>query len=118
MANPPSYRNGEWGRPNPSRLNDTSAIVRKGTYPYTLKTAAYCESMPCETPFIPENTFNKNAPDGCIAGPFGAGLAIGLRHRKNGGRGGAPDRDTRVPGAGNSLAGGVSQIEKSGQYKP
>lgn len=24
-----------WSRPNPSRLNDTAAIVRKGTYPYT-----------------------------------------------------------------------------------
>lgn len=24
-----------WGRPNPPRLNDTDALVRKGTYPYT-----------------------------------------------------------------------------------
>jgi hypothetical protein len=105
----------KWERPNPARLNDTAAIVRKGTYPYALKTSSYCGSMPCETPFIPENTFSKRGPDGSVCGPYGAGIMVGLRHRGNGGRGGAPDRDIMVPGAGNSLAGGVTQVEKSGR---
>jgi hypothetical protein len=103
-----------WERPNPSRLNDTSAIVRKGTYPYALKTSAYCDSTPCETPFIPENTFNKKGPDVAVCGPYGAGLMVGMRRRGNGRRGGSPDRDVQVPGAGNSLAGGVSEVKKSG----
>jgi len=92
--------------------------VRKGTYPETLKTSAYCGERPCETPFTAENTFNKRAPEVCVAGPFGAGMAVGVRHRLNGGRGGAPDRNTSVPGSGNSLGGGVVQVERSGRYKP
>jgi len=92
--------------------------VRKGTYPYALKTSAYCGNMPCETPFLAENTFNKNAPDVCISPPYGAGMAVMVRHRHSNGRGGAPDRNMAVPGSSNSLEGGVNQVEKSGRYRP
>jgi hypothetical protein len=111
------YTNGTWGRPNPPRLNDTAAIVRKGTYPYTLKTDQYCGQMPCETPFVAENTFNRKSPDVCITPPQGAGMAVMARHRMNGngGRGGSPDRNTMVPGSGSSLAGGVAEVHKSGR---
>jgi|SRR5215471_4071290 len=109
------YENGTWGRPNPPRLSDTSALVRKGTYPETLKTRAYCGEAPCETPFTAENTFNKRAPSVCITPPYGAGVVIAVRHRNgNGAQSGAPDRNTRVPGNSNSLAGGVTETERSG----
>jgi hypothetical protein len=109
------YENGTWGRPDPPRLNDTGALVRKGTYPYALKTDTYCGQMPCETPMIPENTFNKKSPSVCITPPYGAGMAVISRDRNgNGGRGGSPDRNTSVPGNGNSLAGGVTEVRRSG----
>lgn len=119
MSDAPSYRNGEWGRPNPARLNDTAALVRKGTYPETLKTWAYDGCKPCETPFIAENVFNRGrAPEVCISAPYGAGMAVMARPPAPKQRNGSPDRNTSVPGNGNSLAGGVGQVERSGRYRP
>ena len=118
MATPPSYKNGEWGRPNPARLNDTAALVRKGTYPETLRTWTYNGCMPCETPFIPENTFNRGkAPDVCITPQYGAGMAVVARPGRPVQRNGSPDRNTNVPGSTSSLGGGVAQVHKSGTYQ-
>jgi hypothetical protein len=51
----------EWARPNPDRLNDTEAIVRKGTYPYALRLRGGVGFAPIETPYLAENTFGKNS---------------------------------------------------------
>lgn len=47
-----------WSRPNPSRLNDTEAIVRKGTYPwvYVPSGTKVPDILTAQT--APENTFN------------------------------------------------------------
>ena len=111
----PTYTNGTWGRPNPPRLNDTSALVRKGTYPETLRTWQYQGCMPCETPFVAENTFSRNkAPTLCITPPQGAGMAVIARPPAPKQRNGSPDRNTSVPGNSNSLVGGVSEVKRAG----
>ena len=113
------YTNGSWGRPNPPRLNDTAALVRKGTYPETLRTWTYDGCPPCETPMVAENTFNRSkAPAICITPPQGAGIAIVVRPPAPVQRNGSPDRNTSVPGSSNSLAGGVAEVERSGKYRP
>jgi len=33
-------------------------------------------------------------------------------------RNGSPDRNTSVPGNGNSLKGGIGEVERSGRYRP
>jgi hypothetical protein len=105
----------KWERPNPARLNDTSAIVRKGTYNYGLKTSAYCNNEPCETPFIPENTFNRKAlPMAEVCGPFGSGILVTSRTAYNQRNGRTPDGNGTVPGNRGTLSVGVEQINKSG----
>jgi len=115
MADAPSYTNGSWGRPDPSRLNDTAALVRKGTYPETLRTWVYDGCKPCETPMIAENTFNRGkAPDVCIGGQYGAGMGMVARPPAPKQRNGSPDRNVSVPGNESSLGGGVAEVGKSG----
>src|SRR5215467_8640650 len=100
-----------WERPNPSRLNDTAALVRKGTYPETLRTWAYDGCKPCETPMIAENAFGRErSPELCVSGQYGAGMAVVSRPSQIKQRNGSPDRNTSVPGNGNSLGGGVAQV--------
>lgn len=98
-----------WERPNPPHLNDTSAIVRKGTYPWQLETRLGCKSE-CEMPFNAENTFNRNSPTVGICGPYGAGGVVAVRtpYKSNGGR--RPDGNGSVPNGGSTLAVGVAQI--------
>ena len=104
-----------WERPDPPRMNDTAALVRQGVRSTALKTRSYCGVEPFETPWIPENAFNKRSPRMEVAGPYGAGIAAAVRENcHTNGRGGAADRNTAVPGNGNSLAGGVAQVRKSG----
>jgi len=104
-----------WERPNPARLNDTSAIVRKGTYNYTLKTSAYCNQEPFETPWVPENAFNrKSLPMMEVAGPYGAGIAVTMRQPCNQRGGRTPDGNGTVPGNRGTLNVGVAEVEKSG----
>lgn len=99
----------QWERPNPPRLNDTSAIVRKGTYPWQLETQVGCKSE-CEMPFNAENTFARNPPLMGVCGPYGAGGVIALRtpYRSRNGR--RADGNGTVPGMGSSLAVAASTI--------
>ena len=108
----------DWERPNPPHLNSTSAIVRKGTYPYTLKTGAGCMDS-CDMPFVPENTFNrKGLPMMGACGPYGAGGVIVMRGAKaqNGGR--TADGNGTVPGNRGSLSGGIEEVHRSGPPHP
>jgi hypothetical protein len=105
-----------WSRPNPDRLNDTAAITRRGIRNTALETSAYCRAEPFETPWIPENAFNRRMlPAVGVSGLYGAGMVGKVRDAYPQSRNGSPDRNTAVPGNGNSLAGGVSQAHKSGR---
>ena len=53
----------KWERPNPARLNDTEAIVRKGTYPWTYKASGSKMPNVLETPFTAENAFTFRSPN-------------------------------------------------------
>ena len=108
-----------WERPNPPHLNSTSAIVRKGTYPETLCTSAYNNCTPLETPYVPENAFNRKAlPMMAAAGPYGAGGVLVMRSgmKQNGGR--TADGNSSVPGNRGSLSGGVDEVYRSGPAHP
>lgn len=96
-APPPMAR---WERPNPSRLNDTSAIVRKGTYPWQLNTTLGCKSE-CEMPFNAENTFARNPPQAGMCGPYGAGLVVAMRPPSPRRNGMSPDANRTVPRSAN-----------------
>jgi hypothetical protein len=104
-----------WERPDPPRLNDTSAIQRKGTYNYVYA-HNQCDCSPCETPYVPENTFNtKSLPMMGACGPYGAGAVIAMRTRyangsRNGGR--VADGNSTVPGNRSSLATAIGEIPK------
>jgi hypothetical protein len=119
MADEPTMKRAlDWERPDPARLNDTAALVRKGTYNYQLETRAGCKSD-CEYPWNAENTFNKRMlPAAGVCGPYGAGSVIAVRTPKGGNGGGGADRNTRVPGNGNSLAGGIGEVRRSGRDHP
>jgi hypothetical protein len=102
-----------WSRPDPSRLNDTGAIVRKGTYNWQLKVSGDCSTSPCETPWNAENTFNvKELPMVGACGPYGAGAVVTMRQRysnkRNGGR--VADGNGTVPGNRGSLGAAVDHI--------
>lgn len=99
----------DWKRPDPPRLNDTSALVRKGTYPWQLNTTSGCKSL-CEMPFNAENTFNKKAPTVGVCGPYGAGAVLAVRERMNGRSGRSPDGNATVPTRGSSLSVAVQEI--------
>lgn len=106
---------GDWERPNPARLNDTAALVRKGSYPETLETRSYCGVKPFETPWVPENAFNKKAPMMAVAGPYGGGVVVGVRVDCPPKRGGGADRNGVVPGNRGTLSVGIEAVEKSGR---
>jgi len=102
----------QWSRPDPPRLNDTSAIVRKGTYPYVYA-HNQCDCSPCETPYVPENTFNRrNLPMMGACGPYGAGGVITIRTPYQSRNGRAPDGNGTVPRSSSSLAVAVAEIPK------
>jgi hypothetical protein len=113
-ARPTLNRALDWERPNPSRLNDTQAIVRRGVRNDALETSAYCRTEPFETPWIPENAFNrKMLPAMGMSGLYGCGMVGKIREPYPQARGGGADRNGSPPGNGGSLAAGIAQIKKS-----
>lgn len=125
----------EWERPNPSRLNDTSAIVRKGVHPYQLLLrgeeivgSVGRWTSPLETPWNAENTFpNGRRPSDVGVGPnYGAGPVMVIHTPKRSPPGAtpnglnrsspAPDKNRAAPGPargnGGSLKAAVDCIPK------
>jgi|SRR5215467_4496127 len=108
-ASPPAYP--AWERPDPPRLNDTSALVRKGVHPYELMLRGNKWTSPLETSWNPEHTFNgsnhRGLPDLAVSPSYGAGAVIAMRepHRSRNGR--TADGNGSVPRSG-SLAVAVS----------
>lgn len=120
-----------WERPNPNRLNDTSAIVRKGVHPYELllrgeETVSSVGrwTSPLETPWNPEHAFSNGRSPGDVAAspPQGCGSVVAI-HTPNrsppgatpNGRGRSspsPDRNRTVPRNGGSLRVAVDTIPK------
>lgn len=57
------YKNGTWGRPNPSRLNDCAATVAKGTYPWTYVRSGNKMPNMLTLPEQAENVFDHRSPN-------------------------------------------------------
>lgn len=111
-----------WERPNPPRLNDTAALVQKGTHPYELKlrgeetvATAGRWTSPLETAWNPEHAFNGrgNGPPKVASGPpLGCGSVLAIQTERNGRPSPSPDKNRTVPGNGGSLAAAVNCIPK------
>lgn len=108
-----------WERPDPPRLNDTSALVRKGIHPYelllrgqdTVATSGRWTS-PLETAWNPEHTFDKRGVS-TLAGspPQGCGTVVSIKSPARNRNGRSVDGNGTVPRTGN-LAGAVAECEK------
>lgn len=101
-----------WSRPDPPRLNDTSALVRKGVHPYELLLRGNKWTSPLETGWNAEHTFNKRGvPEIAISPPYGAGGVVAIRPTGGGGNGRTADGNGTVPRTG-TLAGAVEECKK------
>ena len=100
-----------WSRPNPSRLNDTAAIVRKGTHDYTYLSRGCPIPNSLEDMCAAEFTF-KGGPDMGVSGPHGSGIVAKMAHSKSNGRSPSPDKNRTVPGNGGSLAAAIACVNK------
>jgi len=104
-----------WSRPDPPRLNDTSALVRKGTHPYELLLRGSKWTSPLETAWNAEHTFNgsnnRGVPEVAISPPYGGGsvFAVKTTTRSRGGR--TADGNGSIPRSG-TLANAVAVCEK------
>lgn len=100
-----------WERPDPPRLNDTSAWVRKGIHPYELKVAAY-DGPPIETPWNPEHAFNgRGVSQIAVSGPYGCGPMVAVKAPAARRSGRTADGNGTVPRTGN-LSAAVGECEK------
>lgn len=123
------YRGGRsWERPNPTRLNDTAALQRKGLHPYELKmrgeetvATAGNWTSPLETAWNPEHAFrgsglnakNGNGAPGIGASPpQGCGQVLAIHTPERNGANPSPDKNRTVPGNGGSLRDAISCIDK------
>jgi hypothetical protein len=117
MADDPvaGLKNGSWGRPDPPRLNDTSALVRKGTHPYELLQRDNKWTSPLETAWNAEHTFNgrnnSGVPEVVISPPYGAGAVLAVKTSARGRNGRAVDGNSSIPRKG-VLAEAISCIDK------
>lgn len=100
-----------WHRPNPARLNDTSALVRKGTHPYELmlrgqETVANSGhwTSPLESCWNAEHAFpnGRQPPTVGASPPQGCGqvLSVHTPYSRKGQNRMSPDRNRTVPGNG------------------
>ena len=67
-----------WSRPNPPRMSDTDAIVRKGTYPWTYKASGTKLPNPLVDMYAAENVFNHRSANKFSrrTGPCEEGLTV------------------------------------------
>jgi hypothetical protein len=97
-----------WSRPDPPRLNDTSALQRKGIHPYQLKLRGQetVASMgkwtsPLETAWNAERVFNGSSGEIAASPPQGCGAVVSIKAptKRNGGR--RADGNGSVPSSSN-----------------
>lgn len=100
-----------WSRPNPSRLNDTSALVRKGTHQYTYKARGSHMTNSLEDMCAAEFAI-KGGPDLGMSGQHGAGVVIKTPHEHTRNGSPSPDKNRTVPGNGGSLAAAIACVNK------
>jgi hypothetical protein len=101
-----------WERPDPPRLNDTSALVRKGIHPYELLLRGSKSTSPLETAWNAEHTFDKRGvPEGVISAPYGCGAVVAIRPQSRGRNGRTVDGNGSIPRKG-TLADAVDCVEK------